>query len=39
MHRLEVAHDRWSLSEHEEGLHQFAKLRLLGLSSLQRTIA
>jgi hypothetical protein len=39
VHRLEMAHDRWPLVLHEESLRQQLKLKTLGLSSLQRTVA
>jgi hypothetical protein len=37
--RLEAAHESWSLSAEELALQHFLKLRYLGLTSLQRTIA
>jgi hypothetical protein len=37
--RLEVAQESWSLSTEELALRRFLKLRYLGLTSMQRTIA
>lgn len=39
LHRLEVARDHRPLAAHEESLRKTVKLKSLGLSSLQRTIA
>lgn len=38
MHRLEIAHDRHPLAQHEEDLRRKLKLKSLGLASLQRSI-
>jgi hypothetical protein len=39
VHRLEMARDRRNLGTHEEELRRALKLKLLDLSSLQRTMA
>jgi hypothetical protein len=39
VHRLEMVKDRQALVSHEESLRQQLKLKSLGLSSLQRTMA
>jgi hypothetical protein len=39
LHKLEVVRDLRTLSSHEETLRQFVKLKMLGLSSLQRNLA
>jgi hypothetical protein len=39
MHKLEIVRDNKILSQQEEDLHKFAKLKSLALSSLQRTVA
>jgi hypothetical protein len=39
LHQLEIARDQWSVAPHEDDLWCFMKLKTLGLSSLQRTIA
>lgn len=39
VHRLEIARDHRALAEHEENLRRTLKLKSLGLSSLQRSIA
>jgi hypothetical protein len=39
VHQLEMARDRRALVQHEESLQQQLKLKSVGLSSLQRTIA
>lgn len=39
LYRLEIARDHRSLADHEERLRKVVKLKSLGLSSLQRTVA
>jgi hypothetical protein len=39
LHRLEQARDLRPLASHEEALRHLAKLKTLGLASLQRSIA